>query len=207
MTYSIRKGSNQLLPEQGLPTTRICHHPYRQSRSRGVRAALSECKTVQYNGKDIAYVSKADVAFLCREIEEKRCYFQHGISLAKGDTVIDVGANIGIFAAQAAREVSSSGRVIACEPLPATFAALQHNMQSLLSPGTSITCSLLASSCLFGPLERMQSSSFSSSEALHRGCCSDTSAERSRRRHGRRSRIHPVYKCSWSAYSPPTHEL
>ena len=93
------------------------------------------CKTLQRNGVSIAYVSKPDVAFLYREIEETKCYFQHGITLPKGGTVIDVGANIGIFAAHAAKRVSSSGRVIACEPLPAMFAALQYNMKSTLNAG------------------------------------------------------------------------
>ena len=93
------------------------------------------CKTLQRNGVSIAYVSKPDVAFLYREIEEKDCYLQHGISLPRGGTVIDVGANIGVFAAHAARKVSSKGRVIACEPVPATFAALQYNMRSTLNAG------------------------------------------------------------------------
>ena len=102
---------------------------------RTVCVASLPCKTLQRNGVSIAYVSKADVAFLYREIEEKDCYLQHGISLLRGGTVIDVGANIGIFAAYAARKVSSKGRVIACEPLPATFAALQYNMKSTLNAG------------------------------------------------------------------------
>ena len=144
MRHSIGKDSDAQILKQGLSDARICRRPYRPGKTRSTCVALSACKTVQYNGKNIAYVSKVDVAFLYREIEGKRCYFQHGIALAKGDTVIDVGANIGIFAAQAAREVSNSGRVIACEPLPATFAALQHNMRSLLNPGMSITCQLLA---------------------------------------------------------------
>ena len=93
------------------------------------------CKTLQRNGVSIAYVSKPDVAFLYREIEEKDAYLQHGINLPRGGTVIDVGANIGIFAAHAARKVSHKGRVIACEPLPATFAALQYNMKSMLNAG------------------------------------------------------------------------
>ncbi len=124
---------------------------YGQSKRRGICTALKACKTLRHNGNDIAYVSKADVAFLYREIEEKRCYFQHGIALAEGDTVIDVGANIGIFAAQAARLVSSSGTVIACEPLPATFAALHHNMQSLLNPGMPTSCKSLAAMESLGP--------------------------------------------------------
>ena len=110
-------------------------------RNRGFCRASASCKTLLYDGIDVAYVSKPDVAFLYREIVEKRCYLQHGIYLPKGGTVVDIGANIGIFAAQAAREVSKSGRVIACEPLPATFAALECNMQNLLTPGMCIPCS------------------------------------------------------------------
>ena len=140
MPHSIWRDSNCLLTKQGLSTPWVYHRPYKASRYGGACAASNAFKTILYNDKKIAYVSKADVAFLFNEIEGKRCYLKHGIALAKGDTVIDVGANIGIFAAQAAREVSENGRVIACEPLPATFAALQHNMQSLLKPGMPSTC-------------------------------------------------------------------
>lgn len=146
MPHSICKNSNLHLTKQLPSKARLFHCPHKASRCRGTCAASNAFKTVLYNSTKIAYVSKADVAFLFNEIEGKRCYLQHGVALAKGDTVIDVGANIGIFAAQAAREVSESGRVIACEPLPATFAALQHNMQSLLNPGMASTCT---STCIF----------------------------------------------------------
>ena len=53
-------------------------------------------------------------------------YLQHGISIKPGDCVIDVGANIGLFALEAARR---GARVHAFEPMPATFAALQANAQ------------------------------------------------------------------------------
>ena len=130
------------LPRPPKPLSRSalrCHCPNSPRSNRKVCAASLPYKTLWRKGVEVAYVSKPDVAFLCHEIEDKHCYLQHGITLAKGDTVMDVGANIGIFAAQAARQVSSSGRVIACEPLPATFAALQHNMQSLLHSGEVIS--------------------------------------------------------------------
>ncbi|KAL4854432.1 31-O-demethyl-FK506 methyltransferase FkbM [Chlorella vulgaris] len=73
-------------------------------------------------------VSKRDVPFLYREIYERRCYLSHGITLPRGGTVIDCGANIGLFSMQAAQELGSKGLVLACEPLPFTFAALQHNV-------------------------------------------------------------------------------
>lgn len=47
--------------------------------------------------------------------------------LKAGDTFVDVGANIGYFTLLAARAVGPSGRVIAIEANPRTFALLQAN--------------------------------------------------------------------------------
>lgn len=44
--------------------------------------------------------------------------------LRPGDTVIDVGANVGIITVRAARQVGSSGRVVAVEPSPRCLDAL-----------------------------------------------------------------------------------
>lgn len=51
-------------------------------------------------------------------------YWQHGIEVGAGDTVFDVGANIGLFALEAA---SRGAQVHAFEPMPATFGALEKN--------------------------------------------------------------------------------
>ena len=53
MLSSIDKGSSHHLPKQGLPTARIGYRPYKQSKSRGVCAALSECKTVHTIAKTL----------------------------------------------------------------------------------------------------------------------------------------------------------
>jgi FkbM family methyltransferase len=47
-----------------------------------------------------------------------------------GDTVIDVGANVGHYAVRLARLVGAAGRVIAFEPVPHTFAMLVENLES-----------------------------------------------------------------------------
>jgi FkbM family methyltransferase len=49
--------------------------------------------------------------------------------LRPGDVFVDVGANIGYFSLTAARIVGPSGKVIAVEACPSTFAALQANVQ------------------------------------------------------------------------------
>ena len=47
-----------------------------------------------------------------------------------GDTVIDVGANVGYYTLLAARRVGSRGKVIAFEPDPESFALLQRNVEA-----------------------------------------------------------------------------
>jgi FkbM family methyltransferase len=48
-------------------------------------------------------------------------------TLAPGDTVLDIGANIGCFTLQAARHCPQ-GRIFAVEPLPANYALLEENI-------------------------------------------------------------------------------
>ena len=50
-----------------------------------------------------------------------------GFALARGLVVLDLGANLGVFATRAAKAVGPSGRVIAVEPHPDNFARLQGN--------------------------------------------------------------------------------
>jgi FkbM family methyltransferase len=48
--------------------------------------------------------------------------------LRAGDTFVDVGANVGYFTLLGSQRVGASGRVVALEPSPTTFAALQANV-------------------------------------------------------------------------------
>jgi FkbM family methyltransferase len=60
--------------------------------------------------------------------------FELGVSdvtrsiLAAGDTVIDVGANVGFHTLQWSKRVGPSGRVLAFEPVPPNMAALRRNL-------------------------------------------------------------------------------
>ncbi|MEO1292118.1 MAG: FkbM family methyltransferase [Pseudomonadota bacterium] len=55
-------------------------------------------------------------------------YTGHGQQIKEGDTVLDIGANIGCFSLFASRLVGPTGRVIAVEPVESTFQQLQHNI-------------------------------------------------------------------------------
>jgi FkbM family methyltransferase len=50
-----------------------------------------------------------------------------GFELSPGQVVIDLGANLGVFATRAARRVGPAGRVVAVEPHPDNFRRLQAN--------------------------------------------------------------------------------
>lgn len=51
--------------------------------------------------------------------------------LRRGDTAVDIGANVGFLTRQFAAMVGTSGRVFAFEPDPATFAYLAYNTRRL----------------------------------------------------------------------------
>src|SRR5262249_52066747 len=69
-----------------------------------------------------------DEAFVTRAIEQRE-YNPPGYEIQPGDTVVDVGANVGTFALLASRAAGPSGRVVACEPDPENFALLLRNLR------------------------------------------------------------------------------
>lgn len=52
-----------------------------------------------------------------------------GFILSPGQVIVDLGANLGVFATRAARRVGPTGRVVAVEPHPDNFRCLQRNAQ------------------------------------------------------------------------------
>ena len=73
------------------------------------------------DGRSIYCTRRDEVRAVAGQIE---LYLRHDISIHAGDCVVDVGANIGLFALEAARR---GAHVHAFEPMPATFAALDAN--------------------------------------------------------------------------------
>lgn len=73
--------------------------------------------------------SKREVDFIHHEVFVERSYLQHGITLKPGDTVFDVGANIGLFALFADVQCRGDCRLFCFEPIPETFEFLRRNLQ------------------------------------------------------------------------------
>ena len=80
------------------------------------------------NGLEVAYLNRNETQAIYREIFTDVTYLQHGIELADGACVFDVGANIGLFTLFV-HQSCRNPRVLAFEPIPPTFARLRHNVE------------------------------------------------------------------------------
>ena len=78
------------------------------------------------NGMKIFCLGKDEVRLVYKEV---RAYLKNGIELHEGDTVFDVGANIGLFALWAYQSCNKNLNVYAFEPIPAIFEVLSANTQ------------------------------------------------------------------------------
>jgi FkbM family methyltransferase len=58
--------------------------------------------------------------------------------LHPGDTALDIGANVGHYTCRMSELVGPTGRVIAFEPVPATFAALAANGKHFRHPNVTL---------------------------------------------------------------------
>ncbi len=82
-------------------------------------------KATLENGTEVSCIR----AFQVKEIERQVAgYLTHGISVQPGDTVFDVGANIGLFTLLVHEVCAKDVDVYAFEPIPETFSALAANL-------------------------------------------------------------------------------
>ncbi|MGK7926524.1 MAG: amino acid adenylation domain-containing protein [Spirulina sp.] len=80
------------------------------------------------NGMTIAHLNRSESEFLYQEIFSEQSYLQHGIAIAPGDCIFDVGANIGLFTLFAA-QICPDIEVYAFEPIPPIFDCLRFNTE------------------------------------------------------------------------------
>ena len=73
------------------------------------------------NGMPVFQKNRAETEFLYEEVFVDT-YLKHGVALRDGDTVFDVGANIGLFSMFAASRARGA-TLFAFEPIPEIFAA------------------------------------------------------------------------------------
>jgi FkbM family methyltransferase len=69
-----------------------------------------------------------ETAFIYNEVQD---YFKNGIVCNEGDTIFDVGANIGLFAMHAYKKYNQNISIYSFEPIPQIFKALALNVQNL----------------------------------------------------------------------------
>jgi FkbM family methyltransferase len=79
------------------------------------------------NGLTIWSASEQAARFVYHEIFEEQCYKQHGLELREGDTVVNIGANVGLFELWLATQLRRAS-VHSFEPAPVTFQALRRNL-------------------------------------------------------------------------------
>lgn len=79
------------------------------------------------NGLEFFQHSAAETKYVYQEIFEDRVYFRHGINLNSGESVFDIGANIGLFTIFV-KENFEAVKVHAFEPSPAILRVLKANV-------------------------------------------------------------------------------
>jgi amino acid adenylation domain-containing protein/FkbM family methyltransferase len=79
------------------------------------------------NHLQVFHFNRNETLWLYNEIFADRGYLKHGITLAEGDCVFDVGANIGLFTLFVHQRCPDV-RVYAFEPVPPIFEKLQKNI-------------------------------------------------------------------------------
>ncbi|HEY6802287.1 MAG TPA: amino acid adenylation domain-containing protein [Pyrinomonadaceae bacterium] len=79
------------------------------------------------NGLQVVQLNQSETAVVYDEIFTQQTYLKHGVTLADGDCIFDVGANIGLFTLFVHQQCRNP-KVYAFEPVPVTFDVLKTNV-------------------------------------------------------------------------------
>lgn len=85
-------------------------------------------ETVLPNGMTAYCLRKEEVPLLYQQVQE---YLKNGIELDRGDTVFDVGANIGLFSLWLYEKLHFDLNIYAFEPIPVLYEILKRNAERL----------------------------------------------------------------------------
>ena len=100
--------------------------------------AAPEARNVLSSLGDLRLLSHSDLLQL-REVAVHHVYCEPMFMPQAGWTIIDVGANIGIYSAWCL-SLMRRGNLLAIEAIPHTYTALLHNLDSKRNPGAVIEC-------------------------------------------------------------------
>ena len=95
-------------------------------KERADRCFADRARYVLPNGLEIVHLNQYETDYLYKEIFEDQCYLRHGITLPEGATVVDIGANIGLFSLFVLSR-SPTAKIYAFEPAPAVYDLLKAN--------------------------------------------------------------------------------
>ena len=87
------------------------------------------------NELEIAYLDSHEAAFIYNEIFAGEKYLAHGLDLPQQATVVDAGANIGLFSLYV-KQRAPEARVLAIEPIDDILKVLRMNLQDV--PGCRV---------------------------------------------------------------------
>lgn len=86
-------------------------------------------RTVLPNGVEIVHLNQYETDYLYQEIFEEQTYLKHGIRLQDGATVVDIGANIGMFSLFVLSRCAEP-TIYAFEPAPQVYDLLTANCKA-----------------------------------------------------------------------------
>jgi FkbH-like protein/FkbM family methyltransferase len=96
---------------------------------RAERCFAGRARRVLPNGLEVAHLNAHETDYVYKEIFEDQCYLRHGIELRDGDTVFDIGANIGLFSLFVLSRCQNP-TIYAFEPAPVLHDLLQANCEA-----------------------------------------------------------------------------
>jgi len=100
--------------------------PMTLTKERAEQCFGARARRVLPNGLEIVHLNQYETDYVYKEIFEDQCYLRHGIRLQDGATVVDIGANIGLFSLFVMSRCKNS-RIYACEPAPVVYDLLKAN--------------------------------------------------------------------------------
>lgn len=93
------------------------------------RCFADRLKYVLPNGLEIVHLNQYETDYVYEEIFRDQTYLRHGVHLNDGDTVIDIGANIGLFSLFVMSRCENP-RIYAFEPSPVVYDLLKANCEA-----------------------------------------------------------------------------